>query len=96
MQATDPCAVGLMIIFDPVRFGGSMSMRRKTEIGLIKVKMINRDSGQVAFPAPLPCDAVLTRVNAPGAVEYRRRDGPHGARDPGPRGNCRSADALTD
>jgi len=63
---------------------------------IVVSKYIARDSGQVAFNAPLHCDAVLARMNPPGAVVFRRRDRHHGARDPGTRGDRRSADALAD
>ncbi len=57
---------------------------------------IIRDSGQLAFTAPLHCDTVLARVNPPGAVGCRRQDRHDGERDPGPRGDRLMSDALAD
>ncbi len=54
------------------------------------------DSGQLAFTAPLHCDAVLARVNPPRAVGCRRRDRHDVERDPSTRGDRLISDALVD
>jgi len=57
---------------------------------------MHRDSGQLAFTAPLKCDAVLARVSPTGTVGFRRRDRHHGERDPGTRGDRLISDELAD
>ena len=37
---------------------------------VMEANHVNRDSGHLAFTAPLKCDEVLARVSPPGAVVF--------------------------